>query len=461
MIEDAARGPSLTRSSPKLGASWSPRPRSGVVDVAVAVVAVGLGATVGISLTAETRTQFDGNGGIAIFAGNVTGLVGTYLALVMVLLVSRIPWVERVLGQDGLLRWHRRLAAWPILLIAAHAFLLTIGYAQAARSGILHEVGTLVSGFAYMAIATVAFVIMMLIGAVSVRAVRSRMKRESWWALHLFMYLALALAFAHEVVLGPSFVGHPLTRFVWSVAWAATAGVVIVCRFGIPIVRSVRHRLVVAEVRPEASGVVSIHLKGRHLDRLSVSGGQFFEWRFLRRGMWWQAHPFSVSATARSNAGSLRLTVKNVGDFTAALAAVPVGTRVAIEGPYGAFTAHAQRRQRVLLVAGGIGVTAVRGVLEDLPAGCEPVVVLRASDVGSLALGDEVAALVERHHGTVHELVGSREAVPVEAIGALVADLKERDAYVAGPEGFVEAVVEFLSRAGVPVKSIHSEIYAL
>ena len=60
-------------------------------------------------------------------------MVGTYLALLMVLLVSRIPFIEQVLGQDGLLRWHRRLAPWPISLLVAHAVLLTAGYAQAAK----------------------------------------------------------------------------------------------------------------------------------------------------------------------------------------------------------------------------------------------------------------------------------------------------------------------------------------
>ncbi len=56
-------------------------------------------------------------------------MVGTYLALIMVLLVSRIPVIERVAGQDGLLRLHRALAPWPISLLAAHALFLTVGYA--------------------------------------------------------------------------------------------------------------------------------------------------------------------------------------------------------------------------------------------------------------------------------------------------------------------------------------------
>ena len=36
-----------------------------------------------------------------MFLGGFTGLAGTYLALVMVMLVSRVPVVERVLGKTA------------------------------------------------------------------------------------------------------------------------------------------------------------------------------------------------------------------------------------------------------------------------------------------------------------------------------------------------------------------------
>ena len=247
---------------------------------------------------------------------------------------------------------------------------------------------------------------MCLIGIISVRAVRRRLRRETWWLIHLWMYLALAISFAHVIVLGPAFVGHPLTQVVWSVAWAATAGLVLCYRFGLPVVRSLRHRLTVAEVRLEGPGVVSVICTGRRLDRLAVSGGQFFCWRFLTRGMWWQAHPYSLSALPQPP--YLRLTVKAVGDHSAALASLRPGTPVAIEGPYGAFTRYAQRRPRALLVAAGIGVTALRSLLEDLPRGSAPVVLLRASQPADLVLSTEVRELVRHRRGTIHELVGSR-----------------------------------------------------
>ncbi len=136
----AGRSRSRRRSQ---GSRPGPLPRPWTVDAATVVVGLGMGVCVGVALTAETHGQLHATGGVATFLGSLTGLVGTYLALVMVLLVSRIPAVERVLGQDGLLRWHRRLAPWPISLITAHAVLITVGYAEAAKTGAWHEAGRL------------------------------------------------------------------------------------------------------------------------------------------------------------------------------------------------------------------------------------------------------------------------------------------------------------------------------
>lgn len=437
----------------------APRPK--LVKVALTVAGLGLGATTAQALTAETVSQFRAPGGPAIFVGSLTGLVGTYLALVMVLLVSRIPFVERVLGQDGLLRWHRGLAPWPISLLIAHALFLTVGYAQAARTGAWREAGVLITRYPDVLWATAGLGLMCLIGVVSVRAVRRRLRRETWWLIHLYMYLALALSFAHVIALGPSFVGHPLTQVLWSAAWLGTAGLVLCYRFCLPVVRSLRHRLHVVEVRKEGPDVVSIIIGGRGLERLAISGGQFFFWRFLTRGLWWQAHPYSISALPR--APYVRLTVKRVGDHSAALARLRPGTLVAVEGPYGVFTKHAQRQSRAALVAAGIGVTALRSLLEDLPRASAPIVILRATQEEDLVLRHEVSELVRQRRGKLHELVGSRDRVRLDErlLLRLIPDLHQRDLFVCGPEGFVAELVEMARNLKVPDESIHHEAFAL
>ena len=416
-------GQQATRRS-RRGSPW-------VVTAAVAILGLGLGATVATSVTGETLSQLRASGGVAMFLGGFTGLAGAYLALVMVMLVSRVPLVERVLGQDGLLRWHRRLAPWPISLIAAHVVLLTLAYAQAAHQGLWHEVGTIVFSFPWMIEATIGFVLMMAVAVVSIRAIRRRVRRERWWAFHLCMYLALALSFAHVIVLGPSFVRHPLSRFLWIVIWLATAGMVIAYRVGLPLVRTLRHRLEVVEVRPEGPGVVSVICMGRRLERLAVSGGQFFEWRFLTRGMWWQAHPFSLSA--RPKPPYLRLTVKDRGDFSAAVASLQAG--------YARRHRRAVRGLHLSCPAAEESCANCRGnrshrytrCLEDLPNSTEPVVFLRASTEDDLVLSSEVGEWARRRNGRAYNLVGSRSAVRLERVLQLVPDFRKRDVYIAVP----------------------------
>ncbi|MHB8190535.1 MAG: ferredoxin reductase family protein [Ferrimicrobium sp.] len=405
-----------------------------------------------------TFSEIKTHGGVALFVGSITGLIGTYLALVMIVLASRLPALERSIGHVAVMSWHRKLAPWPITLILAHAVLTTLGYAYAAKKGFVAELGVVVRTFPDMLTATIALVIMVGIGLISFKQLRTRIPREQWWLLHLLLYASIILAFAHELVLGPSFVQHPLVQTIWIGAWLAAAASILIYRVSIPLFRSLNHQLRIVEVRYEAPDVVSLILTGRRLDRLGLEGGQFFEWRFLARGLWWQAHPFTVSALPRPPL--MRLTVKNVGDFSGGIASIPVGTRVAVEGPYGVFTKSARTHRLTLIIAGGIGVTAARALLEDLPADARPIVILRASREDDLIFATEIDKLAHRRHGVVYRVVGSRAAIDLADVMRLVPDIQVRDVFVCGSEGFVDSAVDAVSAAGVTIDHIHHEAYS-
>ncbi len=421
-----------------------------------------LGAAVSVALVIPVTTAHDlvAPGGMLTFAGRVAGLLGTYLLLVTVLMIGRIPAVERALGQDKLVRWHRRLGPWIIVLIAAHALFITLGYAQGVKVGAMHEIGVLVTTFPGMLAAVVGTGLLFLAGITSYRNVRKKLRYETWWAVHLYTYLAIALSFSHQLATGAPFLGHPLARAYWISLWLLTAGVVLSYRFGLPIVRSLVHRLKVVRVEQEAPGVVSVVTRGRHLDQLPVAGGQFMQWRFLQRGLWTQTHPYSLSALPAGN--EMRITVKTVGDHSSALAQLRPGTRVAIEGPYGAFTHHARGGDRVLLVGAGVGSTPVRAMLDDLPEHVDVVVLLRGSTRRDLVLRDEIARLVDERGGRLHEVVGPRSKAPLDAdhLRRLVPDVADRDLYVCGPGGFMEQLVATVRSLGVPDQRIHYEDFA-
>jgi ferredoxin-NADP reductase len=100
---------------------------------------------------------------------------------------------------------------------------------------------------------------------------------------------------------------------------------------------------------------VSVYIRGKRLDELRAEPGQFFRWRFLTRDLAWAANPYSLSAPVRPDL--IRITVKNSGRHSSALRRLRPGTRVIAEGPYGALTAGRRRRRKVLLLAGGVGIT--------------------------------------------------------------------------------------------------------
>jgi predicted ferric reductase len=435
------------------------RQRPVVVDVLAAAAGLGLGITIALAVSSESTGSLSAAGGIATALGRLTGLLAGYAMVVVVLLVARVPALERAIGQDRLVRWHRTLGPWPLYLLLVHGILITVGYAQAARDGVLHQFGQLLLTYSGVLAATVGGVLLIAAGVTSYRLARRRMAYETWWSVHLYTYLALLLSFSHQIHTGAAFVGHPVARSWWTVLWAGTLAVVIAARIGLPLWRSLRHQVRVVSVTPEAPGVASVLLRGRRLDRLPVAGGQFFQWRFLQPGLWWQAHPFSLSAAPRGD--ELRITVKDLGDHSGDLARIAAGTRVAIEGPYGVFTADTATSDRVLMIGAGVGAAPILALLQELPPTADVTVLLRASTRSELVLRDEVAAELGRRGGRLRELVGPRDRVRLDAtaLHKMIPGLAEHDVYLCGPDVLTQQLAAELDRAGVPAENIHFESF--
>ena len=245
----------------------------------------------------------------------------------------------------------------------------------------------------------------------------------------------------------------------WRSLFAATLALIVGFRVVVPVVNAFRYRLRVAEVVEEGPGVVSVRITGHRLDRLNARPGQFFVWRFLTRGRWATAHPFSLSEAPDGR--SLRITVKALGDHTARLASLPVGTRVLAEGPFGVFTDSLRRRSKRLLIAGGIGITPVRALVES--ASGDDVVIYRALRDDELVLRKELEELGVDAHYVVgdHAMPGGELLLSPEHLHELVPDLAERDVYVCGPPGMTDFAVRNVRRAGVPRRHIHVERFAL
>ncbi|MDT0566113.1 ferredoxin reductase family protein [Streptomyces sp. DSM 3412] len=389
------------------------------------------------------------------------GLHAAVLMLFQLLLVARVPWLDRRIGMDRLTVWHRWVGFTLLWTLLTHAVLVVLGYARLEDVSMTKTFFAL-AGVPASLLGMLAAAIVVVVAAVSAREVRRRLRYETWHGLHLLLYLALGLAFVHQLQETTTFSSSAFARTYWWALWLFAFGALVVGRIVMPLWRNAYHRFRVAAVVRESDDVVSVHVTGRRLDRLPARAGQFCVWRFPGHNHWWLANPFSLSAAPDGR--TLRLTAKAVGSASAGLRDLPVGSRAFVEGPYGAFTSLHRTRPGALLIAGGVGITPVRSLLEEEGAG-DVVVLYRVRSESDAVLVDEVRALVADRGGRLHLLTGRRGegAPPFEpgALRALVPDIAERDVYVCGPPAMTSAVLGALRELAVPRRQVHAERFGL
>ena len=430
------------------------------VNFVTLVAGIGFGAVMGSSLI-TVLPNVGTPGGAANALGSMCAMVGTYLCLMLLVLISRVAWIEREAGHDQMVQWHRKLGPYSLFLIGFHVVFTTIGYAQAAHVKILHELWVLITTYAWMLPATVALILMITLGFASHRIARRRMKYETWWTAHLYFYIAVALAYGHQIKTSLLFISHPLLKQFWIGIYVAVLAVIVVSRIVTPLWRSLRSSLKVVEVVRETDNIVSIYMSGNHLDRFNAKGGQFFQWRFMTRHWWWQAHPYSLSASPTNNL--MRITVKDLGDQSSRLEHdLKPGTRVIAEGPYGVFTAKQRYTNKIVAFAAGIGVTPIRAMMDDLPAGVNTTFIYRISDGQHAPLRNELENISKAKGWNFYYLEGHRDTHPMTEtyMTQYAPELAHSDIYVCGPEGFMQGVIDMATNAGIPEKRIHHESFA-
>jgi predicted ferric reductase len=397
--------------------------------------------------------------------GRITGMVASMLIMIQLLLASRAPFVERVLGHDNALATHGLLGRVGFFVILAHAITITIGYAAVGRTGFLDEVLALTLHYGGpMTAAVGGFALLCAVIVTSLVAVRSRWRYENWHAVHLLSYAAIVLTIPHQFLNGSTVSTSSFAWWYWAVLWTVSVGSLLVYRVAAPIWLSLRHSLRVADVSRLPDGSAVIAMKGRALGSLDPAPGQFLLFRFLAKDLWDEAHPYSLSRARNGN--WIRITVKPLGDHSAAVANVPIGTKVAIEGPLGIFHDRTRTGERLVLAGAGVGITPILSLLEGAtfhPGQCTVIVRARSRDDAPHL--DELLRIAESRGATVHVLLGPRgfgwaprgEAVRLRE---LVGPLDDADVFACGPEPWVEALRTDAMASGLPGGAFHAEQFA-
>lgn len=401
--------------------------------------------------------------------GRLAGLLAVLAILFQLMLVGRVRWVERSYGMDRLTRLHHVVGFALIFLLLLHPVLLAFGHGMQADTGFWGQMDEFMDIWRGVLAAAIGLGLILATTVFSVLVVLKRMRYELWYATHLLLYVAFGLTFLHQVVTGSDFTDHPAFRYYWYALYAFVLVNLLGYRFVRPGRAFARHRFVVTRVVPEAGDVTSVYIGGRNLRVFGVEAGQFMIVRFLVKGFWGEAHPFSMSRFPDGQ--EIRLSIKRLGDYTRRIPELKPGTPVLIDGPHGVFTSRMCRSDKVLLIAGGIGITPIRSLTEEMVGSGRQVDLIYGNrNHETLVFKNELDELAERAGGRLRIVYvmsddpawpGENGRVDRDRIARLVPDLSERDVYLCGPPVMMKGIRAALAHLGVASSRIHFERFAL
>ncbi len=398
--------------------------------------------------------------GPLIAVGDLLGLIAFYLVLWQMLLIGRVSWIEKAWGHDRLSRVHHKMGVVTVVIILFHPILMIVGYSQEAQTTLVGQFIIFLTQYRYVLNAFIAYLMFLVIVSMSLWLVKKRLRYELWYFIHFTLYGAILLVFNHQIANGRDF-SRDWVIWYWKFLFYGAFALIIYNRFIKPLWNLYYYDFKVEKLETETSNVTSIIINSKHIERFKAVAGQFIIVRFLVRGFWWEAHPFSLSEMP--NGKRLRITVKAVGDFTTKLPTLPVGTKVFIEGPLGLFTTdRAGNYGKILLIAGGIGITPLKSLFEKFAnIGSEVSLLYSARSENDFALKSELDKLINPNARVYYFAENKLGRLTPELIKNSVPDINQRFVYLCGPPPMMKAVRRYLLDLGLSKKNIIYEKFKL
>ncbi len=439
------------------------KPRTGlpaaaliVLYVAALVTPLALASATGISLASpwsEAATAF--------------GIVAGVMLALQFVSSGRFESLSGRIGIDVTMAFHKWAARLLLVAVLLHVILYTVpAFVDDPRLGLI-ELRQLFmqsrNGSGVVAAALVAAIV-----ALAIFRHRIPITYEFWRASHLIggiVVVALVSVHAHRA----GSYSHALSvRALWPLLalFVLSATSVI---YGMRTVRMVGRKWRVVHNRRVADDLVELSIRPEGSHRLAYRAGQFAWIAFAPRLFPLFDHPMSITSSPASR-NDVSFLIKKSGDFTNRIDAIAVGTRVGLDAPHGSFVLDDPQAEAILLVAGGIGIAPVKGLLADLSAcgdkrpvrliyrGVSPSRMIAPAEIEATARGLDLSAIYSARQANGDDLFETGRPDRAMLARALAGVSPARTvAMICGPGSMIVAVADTLHDLGLPLGRIHYE----
>lgn len=415
---------------------------------------------------------------ISFLLGKALGVIALTKLTWQLVLSSRIRFLEKGVGLDRLMRWHKFNAKLVTTIVLIHPLLVFYTPLWLAGLSLVEIIQEMVIPIwlGATAVLLIAFTI-----TITLYGYMLKLNYEHWKVLHNVGYVIVLLGFLHSLFVGTEIMDRGVI-FYW---WILLAFIALYAFLHRNVFRWLRWRGSMYEINRvvnEAKGVRSFYLKpvkdpgseaGMTMRKFDYAPGQFAFTRFYSKDLSTEEHHFTLSSSPRWD--QLSFTIKESGDFTSQLGIVKEGDRLQLEGPYGVFSNQGMHGPFVF-IAGGIGITPLMSMLRTMKeqASLEKTLLFYAVRTREdLVFKEELEALdldskwfrmayifsEERIDGAYHGYL-TKEILEKE-ISAYNFNIADPTFFICGPPPMMDGAQKVLVSLGVEERNIFTERFAL
>ena len=379
-------------------------------------------------------------------------------------LTARFRYVTEPWGEDVIYHFHRQISLIAVGLVITHPLILV-----AVKPELLAPSNMLEAPLsAHLALLSIFSVIALVVTALWRAALN--LKYETWHLTHIALAVVAITAGVVHMVGSSFYLVDPWKQSLWIGLTIFWIGLLLYVRIVKPLFM-LRRPYRVSEVRQERGDTTTLVMQPDGHPGFHFNPGQFGWLMVWGSPFKITGHPFSFSSSAAAKGGRVEMSIRNLGDFTKEIQRVPVGKRVYLDGPYGAFTIGNPADMHVL-IAGGVGVTPMMSMIRTLAdrGDKRPVILLYGSkDRESITFCEELEVLKARLDLTVVHVLANPPAGWTGEQGFINAEMFKRhlpppysdhEYFICGPGVMMDAIEKALGEMGVPMAKYHSERYS-
>jgi ferredoxin-NADP reductase/DMSO/TMAO reductase YedYZ heme-binding membrane subunit len=422
------------------------------------------------------------------YALHTTGL----LALIFLLLTLAITPVRKLTGWSTILAYRRALGLFAFAYTCTHFLIFFVFDRALSVSSTVHEM----LNRRYLFIGTTALLLMTPLALTSTNAMQLRLGGRRWKALHRTIYVVASLGALHYYMLVKSDTRQPL-------AFAAVLALLL----GYRLVRAVAERRRAAPARPtppqpqaapprakprfwsgelrvaaifdETPDVRTFRLMrpdGQPLP-FEHAPGQYLNLALTIDGKRVNRSYTIASSPTRGHACEITVKRSDGGHGSVHLhESIAVGSMLTVSAPAGRFVFTGSEADRVVLIAGGVGITPLMAIIRYLTDRCWPgqiYLVYAARRRADLIFAEELAYL-QRRFANLHVSqtlsrepreaegsgwTGGRGQITTELLAAFIPELARGPVYLCGPDAMMTAMRALLRGLGLPDAALRTEAF--